>query len=370
MGARLAKLTIRGFKTVESLQDFAPGSMTVLIGPNGAGKSNLISFFRMLSWSVTPPGNLQSHVGEAGGASTLLSGGPRKTPQIEALLSLATDRGTNDYSFRLFHAGGDTLVFAEERYRFAPAGLTGEARWTDLGAGHREAKLIERAESGDKTAGAILGMLRKLIVHQFHDTSGSARMRNKWAADDGRWLREDAGNLAPFLFRLSQQKAPYYHRIVETLREILPFFADFVFDVAHDRLLLRWTERNSDVVFSAPQAADGMLRVIALVALLLQPERDLPDVLILDEPELGLHPFAIAIVAGLIRSATASVQVMLATQSVSLIDYFSPGEIVVVERGEHGSSFRRLDPSSLETWLDDYSVAELWEKNVIGGRPG
>lgn len=369
MSARLAKLTIRGFKTIRALEDFVPGTITVLIGPNGAGKSNFISFFRMLSWSLVAPGNLQAHVGEAGGASTMLWGGPSVTPQIEASLCIDTERGRNSYAFRLFYAAGDTFVFADERYRFAPTALTTDATWSVLGAGHKEAKLLERAEGGVATAGAVRSMLQKLIVHQFHNTSATARMRGKWAVDDGRWLKEDGGNLGPFLFRLQREQAPYYRRIVETLRNILPFFADFVFEVEHDRLLLRWRERHSDVTFSASQAADGMLRVMALVALLLQPERDLPNVLILDEPELGLHPFAIAVVAGLIRSASSSVQVVVATQSVSLIDAFAPEEIVVVERGDGGSTFRRLDRTSLTEWLEDYSVSELWEKNVLGGRP-
>ena len=175
--------------------------------------------------------------------------------------------------------------------------------------------------------------------------------------------------MAPFLWRLKRQENKYYQRIIETTRLILPFFADFELEPEKGSLLLSWRERNSDRVFNASQAADGMLRIIALVTLLLQPERDLPGVLILDEPELGLHPYAINIIGGLIRSASIKTQVIVATQSMPLIDCFEPQNVVVVERQERESKFQRLDDKALRDWLKNYSLSELWEKNVIGGRP-
>lgn len=368
MPGRLQRLSLRGFKTIEALEDFQPDQITILIGPNGAGKSNLLSFFRLLSWMATPPGDLQLHVGEMGGASAILHGGSIRTRDIEARIVLTTDLGECEYEFRLAHAAGDTLIFADERFRCSRHDSPGQAPWRELGAGHRETKLVEAAESGDRTAGAILSLFRKMVVYQFHNTSSTARMRNKWSLEDGRWLKEDGANLAAFLFRLRNDEERHYWRIVETLRLILPFFADFELEPEHDRLLLRWRERGNDLIFNAGQAADGMLRAMVLTALLLQPEKNLPNVLILDEPELGLHPYAINIIAGLIRGVATHVQVVLATQSVSLIDQFVPEEVVVVERNG-ASAFRRLDEADLHEWLEEYSLSELWEKNVIGGRP-
>jgi predicted ATPase len=238
-----------------------------------------------------------------------------------------------------------------------------------LDAGHREAKLMSKAEQGDRTARAIAGLLKKVISHQFHNTSDTARIRQKWEVEDGRWLKEDAGNLAPFLFRLAREEPGFYKRIVDTVRLILPFCAAFEFEIEHERILLKWREKESDRIFNSGQAADGMLRIFALVALLEQPEKDLPDVLLLDEPELGLHPYAIEVLSGIIRSASQYVQVILATQSVSLIDRFNPEDVVVVERRGRSSVFRRLSSSDLQEWLDRYTLSELWEKNVIGGRP-
>jgi predicted ATPase len=188
--------------------------------------------------------------------------------------------------------------------------------------------------------------------------------------NDNRRLKEDGANLAPFLLRLREEAPPYYRRIVETLRLTVPFFADFELVEAHSSILLQWRERGSDVVFDASQASDGMLRTMALVALLGQPEDGLPEVLLLDEPELGLHPFAIEIVAGLLKAASLHAQVFVATQSTALVDRFELDDIVIVDRPDRESVFTRLSAEKYKEWLEEYAVSELWEKNVLGGRPG
>jgi predicted ATPase len=133
--------------------------------------------------------------------------------------------------------------------------------------------------------------------------------------------------------------------------------------------MLQWRERRTDAIFSSYQASDGTLRAMALVALLLRPETELPDIIILDEPELGLHPYAMNIIAGLIQSISHRTQIIIATQSPFLIDCFQPEDIIVVERKNRESIFHRLEPEKLQDWLEDYSLSELWHKNVIGGRP-
>ena len=368
MRSNLKKITLKGFKTIQSLENFEPGRLTALIGLNSVGKSNFISFFHMMSWALAAPGNLELFVSQQGGASTLLHDGPARTREIETEITLQTDAGENQYAFRLVFAAGDTLIFADERYRFSRSKYPTIAKWTETRAGHRDPQLpILAAE--DTTARVIRDILQKIVVYQFHNTSDTARIRNKWQMHDNRWLKEDAANIAPVLLRLRENDGKCYQRIVDTIRLIVPFFSDFEMEPQYGSLLLGWRERNSDQVFSVSQASDGMLRIIALVTLLLQPEQDLPDVLILDEPELGLHPYAINIVGGLIRAVSTRIQVILATQSMPLVDCFEPEDIVVVERDGRSSAFKRLDSESLGGWLENYSISELWEKNVLGGRP-
>ena len=365
---KLHAVTLKGFKTVRELDDFRPRPLTVLIGPNGAGKSNFISFFRMMSWMLADPGHLRLHVAQQGGASKLLHDGPAVTREIEAELTIQSDKGKNQYAFRLFFAAGDTLVFADERYRFSSKDLPGVAHWRETGAGHHAPQLL--ALSGqDRTARIIVSILRRIRMYHFHDTSATARVQRKWSVSDNRFLKEDGANIAPVLYRLRTRDSQCYQRIVDTVRLMLPFFSDFELEPDHGHLLLAWRERNSDQLFDASQASDGMLRLIALVMLLLQPEESLPDVLILDEPELGLHPYAITVVGGLIRAVSSKVQVIVATQSAALVDCFEPEDVVVVERKGRESIFRQLGTEALGEWLEHYSLSELWEKNVLGGRP-
>ena len=264
------------------------------IGANGSGKSNLISFFKMLNWMVVSPGDLQFYVGKIGGANALLHDGAGVTPQIKAGLTFQTENGINEYSFRLSHAAPDTLIFAEERYRHTPNDFSGTRTWIPLGAGHREANIVGNAERGDQTATVLLAVMRRCITYQFHNTSDTARIRQRWGVDDNHFLKEDGANLAPVLLRIRETRPKYYARITETLRQIAPFFADFILEPSGGTVLLQWRERNTDLIFGPHQASDGTLRAMALVSLLLQPEDELPLVMILDEPELGLHLMQLA----------------------------------------------------------------------------
>ena len=369
MRTRLESISLKGFKTIRELDDFRPGPLTVLIGPNGAGKSNFLSFFHML-YSVTyGTATLQYHVDYKGGASKFLHDGPAVTPEIDARLTLHSDGGEIDYQFRLAYAADDTLIFADERYRLANGDPNGKASWQTMGAGHRSS-LLSNHETYNDTTGAIAKALRDMFTFHFHDTSVTSQLRRKAEITSDRQFRFDGSNLAPFLYRLQRKEGKSYQRIVDTLRLILPFFLDFYLEPDGDHLLLAWRERDSDQIFTVSQAADGMLRAIALVTLLLQPDETLPDLLILDEPELGLHPAAINVIAGLIRAVSQKVQVIIATQSTAFVDCFELSDIVVVEREGRESVFRRLENTeALNEWLEEYSLSELWQKNVIGGRP-
>jgi predicted ATPase len=365
---RLKKLTLSGFKTFQALE-IEPGALNVLIGANGAGKSNFISFFRLIGWMMASSGNLQVQVSREGGAHKLLHDGPGRTDKIESELTIETDRGTNEYALRLEYAAGDTLIFGDERFRFSRKDRGTTAPWRSLGAGHRESALISLAERNDGTARVLRGLLQRCVVYQFHNTSQTSRMRLKCPLSDNRYLKEDAANVAPVLLRLREDAPLAYRRIVNSLRLIVPFFDDFELNAEHGSLLLAWRETGSDMTFDASQASDGMLRTIALVTLLGQREEDLPSILFLDEPELGLHPYAISIVGGMIERASRYAQVFIATQSVTLIDQFTPEDIIVVERSGRRSTMSRRSTEDLAEWLEEYSLGELWLKNVLGGRP-
>jgi predicted ATPase len=365
---RLAWLDLAGFRSIER-QRVEFGDRTLLIGANGAGKSNLIDFLRMLGFMLGSENGLATFVGRFGPASALLHDGPKRTQAIEAHCCITTRQGANEYHFRLGYASGDTLIFLEEAWRFSRTERA--ARWIELGAGHRSPALLQpNIAANTTTQRTILGLLRRVQVYQFHDTSREARIKQQWSQSDNQYLRSDAANLAPFLLRLREQYGPYYRRIVNTIRLIAPFIDDFVLEPQEGRVGLRWRELGSDIEFGADQASDGTLRGFCLVTLLLQPPETMPPILVIDEPELGLHPFALHTIAGLVKAASVSRQCILATQSPQLLDEFDPEDVLVAERSDRASRFRRLSPEALRKWLDDYTLSDLWNMNVLGGRPG
>jgi predicted ATPase len=367
--ANLRRVILKGFKSIKAM-DLELRSLNVLIGANGAGKSNLVSFFKMVNEMMA--GRLQQYIGTSGRAQSLLHFGSKVTLQMEAQLEFEVDKGVDTYAMRLFHAAGDTLVFAEERLSYLETGYA-EPKLIPLGSGHEETRIGQEADKGEPTAKFFRYLLNHCRVYHFHDTSPTARIRQYGYVGDNRWLMPDAGNLAAFLLRLRDEDGGgAYQRIVSTIRLLAPFFADFDLEpsgVNKKDIILNWRDKGSDQVFGPHQLSDGTLRAMCLVALLLQPEDELPELIIVDEPELGLHPYALNVVAALFKKASHQTQVLISTQSSSFLDNFDPEDVVVVNREGEESCFTRPDAERLESWLDEYSLGEVWEKNVIGGGP-
>lgn len=361
----LQRLKINGFKSIKNM-DLELRPLNILIGANGAGKSNLISFFKMLNEMMA--GRLQQYIGISGYAQSLLHFGPKVTPQIEATLEFSVDNGTDTYKLRLFHAAGDKLIFAEETLYFLQTGRS-FPREDVLGAGHQETKINEAADRNIETAKMLKFLLNRCRVYHFHDTSSTAAVRQSCYVGDERWLMPDAGNLAALLLRFREDHNIAYQRIIKTIRLIAPFFDDFVLEPRGNNVILNWRERGSEQVFGPHQFSDGTLRAICLTTLLLQPESELPELIIVDEPELGLHPYALNVVAAMFGKASYHTQILISTQSTSFLDNFNPEDVITVDRVDKESQFKRLNPEELEAWLEEYSLGEIWEKNIIGGGP-
>ncbi len=362
---RLQNITLNGFKSIKStVLDLR--SLNILIGANGAGKSNLILFFKMLNEMMAR--RLQLYIGISGRAQSLLHFGSKTTPEMEARLAFEVEEGTNIYRLRLSHAAGDSLIFAEETLNFLQPGCP-SPRVDRLGAGHQETKISGAAEAMP-TARTLKYMLDRCRVYHFHDTSAMAGVRQSCYVGDNRWLMPDAGNLAALLLKFREENSASYQRIIRTIRLIAPFFDDFELEPdGADRVILNWREKKTDRIFGPHQLSDGTLRAICLTTLLLQPEKTMPALIVVDEPELGLHPYALNAVAALFKKASQYAQILISTQSSSFLDSFDPEDVIVVNREGRESQFRRLDPSELDAWLDEYSLGEVWEKNVIAGGP-
>lgn len=361
----LNRIQIEGFTSIRSAT-VELGPLNVLVGANGAGKSNFVQALELLGRIVAEELNL--FVNSNGGASALLNaaGGT-------AAIRLHLEAQPNAYEAALVPAANDELIFDREIVYFQGPGYDRPYNLV-IGRGQRETRLLEEAtDDRRRIATYVVELLQGCRVYHFHDTSTDAPVKQRVSTADNLTLRKDAGNLAAVLHQLrdSEQKrdTAAYQRIVGAVRQVAPFFRDFVLEPeAKDSIRLRWRQQDSDAVFSANQMSDGTLRFICLATLLLQP--DLPALVVLDEPELGLHPFAIVQLADLLRLASTRSQVVVATQSVTLMNQFEIDDLIVVDRADGSSTFRRPEAEALRDWLAEYSLGELWEKNLIGGRPG
>jgi predicted ATPase len=372
---KLDRISVKGFR---SLRDagFTLTPVTVVIGPNGAGKSNLLSALHMITKARTR--SLRQFVGERGGASTLLHYGPKTTPELTLALSFGReDEGELCiYVANLGLAAGDSFYFRDERVEYL---LRGVASGGPIGLGYPESKLEETASTTNRPEVVRANQLiAGMKFFHFHDTSANAPLRQNSRFSDSRELHSDGSNLASFLYALKtnehEDSQPSWNFINGLVRRVAPFIKELVPDLVsphrpeQSAIRLYWRDER-DHLFDVSDLSDGTLRVIALFTALGQPADRCPSFVAIDEPELGLHPAAVGIFASLVRSVSEYCQVLLATQSPALLDEFDPEEVVVTERRNGETTFRRLDSVHLAEWLDDYSLSELYDKNVLGGRP-
>lgn len=359
---KLKLVRAAGYKSIKH-QEINLGDMNVLIGQNGAGKTNFISLFKFLRNIIE--GRLKN-ISLKAGAENLLYYGSKETKQIDIYL----DFSPNVYEIKLQPTRSDSLIVASEQCGFwRTIGGYNQPYWQTIARADEESRLAEKAKTG-RVAEYVYDVLKDWFVYHFHDTSETAGVKKYGSTTDNRFLFEDASNLAAFLYILKETQQEFYQRIVKTIQLVIPFFKDFVLlanPLNTNTIRLEWQDKFSDRTFTANELSDGSLRFICMATLLLQ--KKLPKVILLDEPELGLHPAAITILAGLLKKASKRSQVIVSTQSVSLVNEFEPEDIIVVDRNEGETAFKRLEADKLETWLNEYSLGDLWDKNVIGGNP-
>ena len=383
---RLDRLTVSGFKSIRTLEDCELRPLNVMIGANGAGKSNFLSLFQMLA--ELADGRLQLFTKGEGGPDALLFGGRRRTSSLDVALTF--DRGRYRYQFSLeptvntMSFAGETVSDREMEFtsehispgvaeyldRVAPGTRPSIDDGTTWAGGHSEARLADTGR-GEFVSDVLPEMKRWRVFH-FQDMSRMAQVRLLSAVRENLYLKSGAGNLAPFLRFLHERHQDSYRRIVAAVRLAAPFFWDFVHrEAPGNEVDLEWREVDDPETVRGPyQLSDGTLRFICLAALLLQPTHLQPNPVLIDEPELGLHPYALTLLAEMLQQASDSRQIIVSTQSADFVGQFAPEDVVVVNRKGAESVFQRLDSESLTDWLKDYTLGELWNMNILGGRPG
>ena len=364
----LDTISVKGFKSIASIEKLKLGAINVVIGPNGSGKSNFIGVFAFLH--AIREGHLQDYVIKAGGADKVLHFGTKVTQKLQIHVSFKDER--NQYQIVLQPTDADELVPTIELAYFWDKVKHPTKPYSEgIPRVGKEAGIS--AQNSSKIANYVRDHLGRWRLYHFHDTSSTSPMKKTADVNDNRYLRPDGSNLAAFLYYLREKHPTSYSLIRRTVQRVAPFFDDFQLEpqkLNPEKIRLEWRHKGSEAYFDAPALSDGTLRFIALATLFLQPESYRPSVILVDEPELGLHPYAITLLASLIKQASVSTQVIISTQSPFLLDHFQPEDVLVADRVDGGTQFTRLDPAKLDSWLQDYSLGQLWEKNELGGRPG
>ena len=370
---RIESIHIKGFRSLADVKIDDLPNPAVLLGANGAGKSNLLRFLEMLK--EMSHDRLGEFVQQQGGADDQLFGGRRLTPQIDATVSFHTALGRNSFSFTLKHGNPDQFIVTDEGFVFTPkeegGGESQSGRINVLErcgpeSGFLSTSQLPTAKIERKVAADMLG---DCMSYQFHDTSDASPLKTRWDVEDNHRLLGHGGNLAPILIRLREKEISRYNMICKHIGRVLPEFHSFQLDADYGKTLLRWRAKATGKTLGAHLTSDGSLRCFLLITLLNLPDEMLPRVILLDEPELGLHPFAVSLVSHMVKAMARERQVIVATQSPYFVDAFSLDEIVVLTMRDGKTQAKRFDDEDFSHWLEECSTGELWWKNLLGGYP-
>lgn len=354
----MEKIEIKGYKSIKEIA-LPLRPINILIGANGSGKSNFLSFFDFLKQIYNQ--NLQEFTALKG-IDTFLHKGNKVTEKISTHLYF---KNTNEYSFAIKKGDAGFIFTKEEMWYKKNPHLPNNIEIASFG---NESSL--RFQTTPR-AEYIKDYINQLAKYHFHDTGENSPFNKESNIEkDKYYLYEKGSNLAAFLYNIQSENGIVYNLIVKTIQSIAPYFLDFFLRPGKNgNIKLHWQSKYSSTVYGVNDLSDGTIRCIALTVLFMQP--NLPETIIIDEPELGLHPAAIAKLSGLVKSASSKgCQVILATQSTDLISHFAPEDIITVDQINGESIFKRLDSETLKDWLEDYTIDDLWKRNIIdAGQP-
>ena len=350
--SKLDYITIKGFKSIKSIEKLELRPINLLIGANGAGKSNFISAFEFLR-------------------SVLIASEDSITPKdgvVERMLHFGSQK-TSEIQFGLFFPDDDSEVKITLKRTLADTFLV-DFDFELNGVSNLSENFFDVY---DFEMARTIRRLTGWKVFRFHHSGSFSPLRRTQHLSTNRRLQPSGSNLPSMLYLFQEKFPTNYSVILKTVQQVAPFIKSFVLhpmSLNESKIRLEWEHTQSEDYLDVSSLSDGTLRFIALAVLFLQPVELRPSIILIDEPELGLHPAAITLLASMLKQASVDTQVIVSTQSALLLDHFEPEDVLVADCIDGGTQLRRLSSEDLDVWLEDYSLGQLWEKNYLGGRPG
>jgi len=367
--------------------------LNVLIGTNASGKSNLIEAMGVLK---ATPTDLVAPIRQGGGISDFLWKGEKGTPtaKIEAILDYPERTMPLRYQIS-FTAVGQRLEVVDEAIEDKAPRNSSESvpffyyRYDDWGR-----PIINVIEDNEQQTRKLGHLRRKNIIpdqsilsqrkdperypelsylgNKFADiglyrnwqTGREAVFRKAQQTDlPEHPLLEDGGNLGLVLNNLQYQLGS--RQIIEKLQSFYEAAEELSIKIYGGTVQIFIRETGLTLPIPATRLSDGTLRYLFLIALLLDPTP--PPLICIEEPEIGLHPDILPVVAEMLIEASQRTQLIVTTHSDALVSALSPESVLICDRDDRGSHLRRLDPERLKKWLENYSLGDLWRSGEIGG---
>jgi predicted ATPase len=334
------------------------GPLNVVVGGNGSGKSNLLSVFRVLNAMIG--GRLQSlfaadrAVDDA--TDDWIHHGVNRAKAIAVSLVLQTRTGVSTYGAAWERAGDGRMPFVDERIGFMRDGRE-EPYQRLLGDGHLETQLSDVSNRGDHTARVIHNFLARSRFYSFSDLSADSLVRRPCPVQQNRFLAPNGQNAAAVLWRYQREHPDVFERIEAVVRQAFPEIQSILPRLSPDGKLVSidWKRRGTGNRFSLHTVSNGAILFLLMAMLTCQPSAELPLIMAIEEPELGLSPRGIDQLAELMRQASQECQILVTTHSPYLVDACDTEHVIVASQQNHQSQFRRLSDTALEAWLDEYT---------------
>jgi predicted ATPase len=383
MGSGFSRLSISGYRRLRSV-DIRLRPLNVLIGANGVGKSSLLDVIRLLA--AAAEGRLEKAVTDAGGFSSLLTADGAtldlfiaaeadrgKEPSIRYELDLAASGLYYGIGRELLtpiipgHRGAAPHYIASQasKIRYRQNGHDVKPDWDYRASETALSQVPRNHRDSERFRQSLVGI--SPVYHSL-DVSRRSAVRNPQVLTHALAPGIDGEDLVSCLYTIRETDRARFEIIEDTLRAAFPTFERLDFPpFAGGRLMLGWRDRDFDRPFHAGELSEGTLRFLWLAAILLAPE--LPSIILIDEPEVSLHPQILHLVADLLRETSERTQLVIATHSDRLVRSLSPHELLICDQDSEGGMItRRADELDLSGWLEDYTMDQLWSKGILGGR--